>query len=194
MPVPGVPAGAAQAAPMTPASAPGLPAVRFLPTVNESSRHGAAVELVIVHTPEGSYEGTIGYLRRPGVPASYHLLVREDGLEATQLVRWSRKAWHAVVFNAISDGIALAGFKAAYDRGLHRGAFKAGARVVAARLRARGLPARWARGGRGRGFCRHADLGPRGTGGAVRTDPMGLARWLRFVALVKLEHRRLRRA
>lgn len=162
-------------------------------TENESPRvHGVdAIRLVIVHTPEGGYAGTIRYVQTPpnGVQwrdgdrrVSYHVLLREDGGEATQLVRWNRKAWHAGAYNSASEGVALAGW-AKGTRALSPAGRRL-ARVVAFRLRQRGLPARWARDGGGKGFCRHADLQP------DRSDPMSLGRWLTFVALVKWEYRR----
>lgn len=160
---------------------------------NHSPRiHGVdAIRLVIVHTPEGGYEGTVRYVSTPpdgrewrdgDRRVSYHNLLREDGKQATQLVPWDRKAWHAGAFNSLSEGVAIAGW-ASKTRALSPGGRRF-ARIVAFRLRRRGLPARWARDGGGRGFCRHADLQ------SDRRDPMPLGRWLTFVALVKFEHAR----
>lgn len=156
------------------------------PSPNQSARtHGTgAVRLVIAHTPEGSYDGTVRYcLNAAGRRVSYHLLLNEDGTEATQLVPWTRKAWHAGAYNSLSDGVAAAGFARDFDVGSPQS--RAFARVIAQRLHARGLPARWSKDGGGSGFCRHADLQ------TDRSDPMSVDKWRRFVRLVQAEHRQL---
>jgi N-acetylmuramoyl-L-alanine amidase-like protein len=161
-----------------------LPPLKERLTPNRSSRHGQTVHLVVVHDTEGGYAGSIATLCDPGRQASAHVVVREDGREATQLVPWNEKAWACVAFNSVSDNIELAGF---HDRlGSHE--LRVGARVVAFRLHKRGLPARWSRDGKSPGFCRHYDLGAAGGG---HTDPTTrLLYWLRFVAWVKYEARR----
>ena len=161
-----------------------LPPLKERLSPNRSSRHGQAVHLVVVHDTEGGYAGSIATLCDPARQASAHVVVREDGNEATQLVPWNEKAWACVAFNGVSDNIELAGF---HDRlGSHE--LRVGARVVAFRLHKRGLPARWSRDGKSPGFCRHYDLGAAGGG---HTDPTtSLVYWLRFVALVKYEARR----
>jgi N-acetyl-anhydromuramyl-L-alanine amidase AmpD len=119
----------------------------------------------------------------PTADVSYHVLIEEDGSSAVQLVRWERKAWHAKVHNSRSEGISLAGF-ASSTKALTPGG-RVFARVVAARLKARGLPPIWRRHGEvGGGVCRHADLQ------TDRHDPMIVARWTTFVALVKYEYHR----
>lgn len=162
-----------------------LPELERRESPNQSGRvHGnSAVDLIIVHTPEGSFSSALstclGTVRR----VSYHVLIHELGLHGVQLVLWNRKAWHAGAYNSRSEGIALAGWASSTRAMSPVG--RAGARAVAARLRARGLPPTWRRKGeRGGGFCRHADIQ------ADRRDPMSLSRWLTFVALVKWEYHR----
>lgn len=163
-----------------------LPALERRASPNQSVRvhgNGTAVDLILCHTPEGSYEGTVAFILRPTAQVSYHVLLSEDGKRGTQLVDWHRKAWHGGAFNSRTEGLALAGF-ADSTRALSPGG-RVFARAVAARLRARKLPPKWRRRGEvGGGFCRHADVQ------ADRRDPMPLGRWLTFVALVKYEHRR----
>lgn len=163
-----------------------LPPIRSAavwPSPNSSARtHGNdAVDLIIVHTPEGSYEGTNRFIGLPSAGVSYHILIKEDGSEATQHVQFSRKAWHAKVHNSRSEGISLAGF-AVSTRAFSPGGRKL-ARVVAFRLHKRGLPPVWRKHGEvGGGFCRHADLQ------TDRTDPMNKYRWYSFVAMVKFQY------
>ena len=107
-------------------------------------------------------------------------------LEFTQLVRWSEKSWSCEAFNGVSEGLEI-------DDDAWTGkdpeALRVAARIVAFRLHKRGLPARWARKGYGRGFCRHADLGLAG-GGHTECPTTNLILWLKFVYMVKRELRR----
>lgn len=161
-----------------------LPRLEHRPSPNQSDRL-EGVRLVVVHDTEGGYEGSIAWLCNPAAQASAHVVLREDGAEATQLVPWSRKAWACMAYNSASDNLEMAGFA---SRGYGLAQLRRAARIVAFRLHKRGLPARWARGGQGQGFCRHYDLGAAGGG---HYDPTtSTAKWLAFVALVKLEHRR----
>jgi hypothetical protein len=160
-----------------------LPPLKQAPSPNQSARiHGNdAVDLIIVHSPEGPYAGMVKYLQNPNSGVSYHILVKEDGSEATQLVPYGRKAWHAGVQNSRSEGISLCDY-ARNIRAFSPGGRKL-ARIVAFRLYKRGLKPVWRRKGEvGGGFCRHADIQ------ADRSDPMNLSRWLAFVAMVKFQY------
>jgi N-acetyl-anhydromuramyl-L-alanine amidase AmpD len=162
-----------------------LPEITYTPSPNQSQRiHGnTAVDLIIVHTPEGSWESAINTVMGTARPVSYHLLIHQDGKIARQFAKWSRKAWHAGAYNSRSDGIAIAGF--AHNTRAFSPAGRAAARAVAKRLKDRGLPPKWRRKGeRGGGFCRHADIQ------SDRRDPMPLGRWLAFVAMVKWQYAR----
>lgn len=168
-----------------------LPPIRWRPTANFSSRHGAQVNLVVVHRPVGSYESAIETLCTVGREASAHIVLgrpkAKPTLEATQLVKWDNKAWACVDYNANSDNLEIA--DAAWD-GTDREAWKVAARIVAFRLKARGLPPSWVRNPAkgGRGFTRHYDLGAAGGG---HTDPTtSTVSWLRFVYRVKFEYLR----
>lgn len=162
-----------------------LPPLKQRRSPNTSSRHGASVSLVVLHDTEGGYNGSIEWLCNRNADASAHVVLREDGLEATQLVPWGEKAWACMAFNSISDNIEMAGFARRYY-GISE--LKRAARIVAFRLQKRGLPPKWARNGVGKGFCRHYDLGNAGGG---HTDPtVSTAKWLAFCALVKYEYRR----
>lgn len=164
-------------------SLPPIKSAAVWPSPNSSTRtHGNdAVDLIIVHTPEGPYEAMNEFLGRASAQVSYHTLTKEDGSETTQHVQFSRKAWHAKVHNSRSEGHALAG-NAASTRAFSPGGRKL-ARIVAFRLHKRGLPPVWRKHGEvGGGFCRHADLQ------TDRSDPMNKYRWYSFVALVKFQH------
>jgi N-acetyl-anhydromuramyl-L-alanine amidase AmpD len=155
---------------------------------NRSARiHGDdAVRLIVAHTPEGGYQGTIDYtMRTTGRRVSYHLLIAQDGSEATQLVPWDEKAWHAGPMNSLTDGIAIAGHAWRFDLedwdGVDEFAF-----AIAQRLVARGLPCQWTTDTVKGGFCRHGDLQ------ADRSDPTpDLAEWRLFAAMVETAYDRL---
>lgn len=173
-----------------------LPRLAQAPSLNRSPRL-QPVRMVVVHRPAGSYRGAIEALRDPHPDhperrVSAHVLVREDGREATQLVPWNLKAWSCAAFNSLSDNIETPDAiwsKPLTGANLH--AFLVCARIVAFRLHQRGFPAVWLRGEtllHGRGFTRHLDLG---AAGGNHSDPTSdTARWRSFVAAVETQHRR----
>ena len=83
---------------------------------NQSSRRGTAITHLVLHATAGAYAGAIAWLCTPttynpdgsvksGPDASAHLVIREDGGEATQLVHLAAKAWHAEAWNAFTVGV-----------------------------------------------------------------------------------------
>jgi hypothetical protein len=147
---------------------------------NQSDRiHGdAAVRLVVVHTPEGSYNSAINTCMTPSAKVSYHRIYKKDGHEATQLVNFSKKAWHAGAVNSLSDGLSVEGHAKHFD--LKDPGTMELARGVAERLYTRKLPVQWTTDSVKGGFCRHADLQD------DRHDPTDdLAEWRLFVGMVK---------
>jgi hypothetical protein len=154
---------------------------------NQSARvHGDdSVRLVVCHTPEGGYEGTVAFILRESAKVSYHELIKKDGTEITRLVPWKRKAWHAGALNSLSDGISIEGHASHFDLG-DKGVFVM-AEEVARRLIARGLQPNWTTDPAKGGFCRHGDLQ------ADRTDPTpDMAEWRLFAGMVKEAYAKLR--
>lgn len=156
-----------------------LPSLAWTPSPNYSSRAGNRVRLIVVHDCEGSYAGSVGWFTQSRSQVSAHIVVSEDGTQATQMVAWANKAWHACNFNPFSDGIEAAGFAA---KGLGAPEWLALANIAAFRLHENGLPCRWAEKGIGAGFCQHADLGAAGGGHHDITSDRDV--WLHFVGLV----------
>lgn len=157
------------------------------PSPNQSARiHGqAAVRLIVCHTPEGSYESALATCLNPNADVSYHRLYRQDGREATQLVPFERKAWHAGALNSSSEGLSIAGYAWHFDLKAWAGIDEF-AQGIAERLVARGLPCQWTTDPAKGGFCRHGDLQ------ANRYDPTpDLVEWRIFVALVRHRYERL---
>jgi hypothetical protein len=160
-----------------------LPPLVWRRSPNQSSRHGARVDLIVWHETAGAYAGAVSWLRNPAADASAHLVIREDGREATQLVALDAKAWHAEDFNRRSIGVEHANTTAkgyATERQL-----RVSARVFGWLCLHAGVPPRWARGGIGRGVCYHGELGVAG-GGHTSCGP-DHAGWLVFLDLLHAE-------
>jgi hypothetical protein len=157
-----------------------LPTIRWTPSPNYSSRGGARTHCIVVHDCEGSYAGSIAWFAMPESRVSAHLVLREDGREATQMVAWGNKAWHACDFNAFSEGIEAAGYAA---KGFPDSEMAALAAIVAWRLQANGIPLQEATVGNGwTGFTEHAKLGAAGGGHHDFTEDPYV--WSSFVSRV----------
>ena len=160
--------------------APALPALKHVPSPNYSLRGPTPVRLFVVHDCEGSYAGSVGWFAQVRSQVSAHLVLRKDGLEATQCVAMDRKAWHACAANPYSDSLELEGFE---KDGFGDAELDAAAAIVAWGLKRRALPCRWAEHGEGEGFCSHYDLGAAGGGHFDITTDRGV--WLAFAARVE---------
>jgi hypothetical protein len=160
--------------------APALPSLKHVPSPNYSLRGPTAVRLFVVHDCEGSYAGSVGWFAQKRSQVSAHLVLRKDGLEATQCVPMDRKAWHACAANPYSDSLELEGFE---KDGFGDAELDAAAAIVAWGLKRRGLPCRWAEHGEGAGFCSHYDLGAAGGGHFDITTDRDV--WLAFAARVE---------
>lgn len=151
-----------------------LPQLAWLPSPNESGRlHNAAPYLIVWHRPVGRYRPSIDWLRNPRAQASAHVITEGNGTgvdQATQLVAWHRKAWHACAFNDYSYGIE--GDDDAWD-GDDASALLSVARLTAFLCWRTGIPCQQAkRPTHDAGIATHAQLGRAGGGHAdPTTDP-----------------------
>ena len=91
-----------------------LPQLVQRKTPNQSSRNGQAVTHLVWHATACHYAPSISWLCNPLAQASAHLVIREDGGEATQLVHLAQKAWHAVAWNGFSVGVEHASLGAGF--------------------------------------------------------------------------------
>lgn len=160
-----------------------LPPLIQKKTPNQSSRHGVKPSLIVWHETAGNYGGAVSWLCNPLANASAHLVVREDGAEATQLVHVEKKAWHAASFNAQGIGIEHANTTAkgyATEKQL-----QVSARIFGWLCITHGIPPRWSRTGQAPGVCRHSDLGLAG-GGHTQCGPSDTT-WLRFLDMLHAE-------
>jgi len=76
------------------------------------SRGASDIDMVVIHTMQGSYSGTISVFQNPERRASSHYVVRSSDGEVTQMVWEEDKAWHAGHgdTNLRSVGIEMEGF------------------------------------------------------------------------------------
>lgn len=170
-----------------------LPDLTWKPTTACGQRHGAEIELVVMHrwgvkfvsepAEAVTYEGVVHYFQNPANRASAHVVYPGSATEgATQMVRWSDYAWTEAAYNPVSVEVEAAD---AVWLGQDEDGFRQLARIAAAMLHYHDLPAVWSH---RRGLCRHADLGAAG-GGHPYCPTTDLALWRRFVGLVQAEHR-----
>lgn len=69
--------------------------MRFIQSPYFSSRNNYNIDLVVIHTTVGYYEGTINYFKSNDRKVSAHYVVKEDGTEVTQMVDEAQAAHHA---------------------------------------------------------------------------------------------------
>ena len=86
-------------------------AENLAPSCNYSSanRTSGDVQYVIVHTAEGSYNGTISWFNNCSAQVSAHYVVSESG-QITQMVREDDIGWHVSCWNGETIGIEHEGY------------------------------------------------------------------------------------
>jgi N-acetyl-anhydromuramyl-L-alanine amidase AmpD len=171
------------AASATAAQAAGL-GVLWLESQNHtsSSRKLSSVDRIVVHVTEGSFWGSVQWLRNRRSHGSSHYVVSRRG-EIVQLVSTSDVAWHAGNrrVNRHSIGIEHEGWTR--RGGFTKAQYRASARLVAYLARRAGVPLDR------RHVIGHDEVpspNGRGRGGADHhTDPGRHWRWRRYMALVR---------
>lgn len=68
------------------------------------------VQYVVVHTMQGSYEGSINWFLNPDSDVSAHFCVRSEDGDITQMVHLDDRAWHVGNSNSWAIGIEHEGF------------------------------------------------------------------------------------
>jgi len=168
-----------------------LPPLTQMHSPNQSKRTHPelGVQMIAVHDPEGYWKGTISTIMSARAEVSYHAFLKADGKECIQFVPWNRKAWACRVYNSVTENLCLEGF---YNKPYDDYALHVFARMVAFRLKKRGLPATAVLPGmvstpKGKGFTQHKFLGTLGGNHKdfVNTD----AKWKAFADMVKAEYK-----
>ncbi len=68
------------------------------------------VQYVVLHTMQGSYEGSINWFLNPDSDVSAHFCMRSEDGEITQMVALDDRAWHVGNSNSYAIGIEHEGF------------------------------------------------------------------------------------
>ncbi|MEZ4404634.1 MAG: N-acetylmuramoyl-L-alanine amidase [Kofleriaceae bacterium] len=94
----------------------GFPGAHWVPAVAgnfaNANRTAADINYVVVHTTEGSYNGTISWFQNPSARVSSHYVIRSSDGDITQMVDDADVAYHDACFNTNSIGIEHEGFVA----------------------------------------------------------------------------------
>lgn len=77
---------------------------------NYSSRNGAAITHVTIHTVQGTYAGCISWFKNCNAQASAHYVLRSSDGQITQMVREADKAWHVGSENPYTIGLEHEGY------------------------------------------------------------------------------------
>jgi hypothetical protein len=120
--------------PAAPSAAPSRPPLVWLKgegNFTKSHRPPRAIRKIVVHVTEGSFWGSVSWLKNPRAHASSHFVVARNG-RIIQLVHLSDIAWHAGNWgvNAESVGIEHEGFTYG-SGGFTPAQYRASARLVA---------------------------------------------------------------
>lgn len=75
-----------------------------------SSRTAADIDVVVIHTVQGSYAGAISWFQNPSSNVSAHYVIRRSDGAITQMVRHRDRAWHVGNYNGRSVGIEHEGW------------------------------------------------------------------------------------
>ena len=137
-----------------------LPPLEQRHSPNYSSRNGTPITHLVWHATAGHYQPSVDWLCNPAAQASAHLVLKEDGSEATQLVHLTDKAWHCVSWNAFTVGVEHASTGAGFTG---RAQEQVSARVFAWLCWHLKIPPVFGL-HKPRGIVRHRDLGVAGGG------------------------------
>lgn len=77
---------------------------------NYSSRSGATISAIAMHTVQGSYAGCISWFQNTTAQASTQYVVRSSDGQLTQMVTEANKAWHVASENPYSIGYEHEGY------------------------------------------------------------------------------------
>lgn len=77
---------------------------------NYSSRNGATITHVTLHTVQGTYAGAISWFKNCNAQVSAHYVIRSSDGQITQMVKEVDKAWHVGTENPYTIGIEHEGY------------------------------------------------------------------------------------
>jgi hypothetical protein len=140
-----------------------------------SGRGGNRVRYIVIHTMQGSYAGSISWLRNPASKVSAHYCVRSRDGDVTQMVDEADTGWHAGnwSYNQQSVGIEHEGWVA--DAAWYTDAmYRSSARLACDIARRHGVP-----------VDRQHIIGHDKVPGATHTDPGRYWNWDYYLGLIR---------
>ena len=145
---------------------------KAFPSPNYSSRSGATVRLIVIHTAEGAttIESLGNFFANPSVDASSHVGADDKKGVIGEYVKRGNKAWTQANANPVAVSLELCGFASwsTDEWNRHPNMLENCARWIAEEASAFGLPITRLNStqaqGSGRGVCQHKDLGGWGGG------------------------------
>ena len=151
---------------------------KSIPSPNYSSRGGAAVRLIVIHTAEGArtIEELGNFFKNPSSGVSSHVGADDKAGTVGEYVKRGSKAWTAANANPVAVQIELCAFAkwSTAEWNKHPAMLENCARWIAEEAKAFGIPITKLSSsqaqGSGRGVCTHNDLGSWGGG---HWDPGG---------------------
>src|SRR5215468_9679281 len=85
----------------------------WIPSPNFSSREGAGVRIIVLHTAEGATSiESLGHFFQGNVEASSHVGADDKKMTIGEFVHRDNKAWAVSSFNPVSVNIELCAFAA----------------------------------------------------------------------------------
>jgi len=164
---------------------------KWIPSPNYSSRGGASIRLLVVHTAEGAttIESLGNFFKNPSAQVSSQVGIDDKAGVIGEYVKRGSKAWTQADFNPVADSVELCGFakwSTSEWKSKHATMLDNLARWLAEESKATGVPlvrlnASQAQGS-GRGVCGHVDLGARG---GSHHDPGAGFPWSDVIAAAK---------
>lgn len=144
----------------------------WIPSPNYSSRGGASVRLIVLHTAEGARTiESLGSFFQGDVGASSQVGADDKDNTVGEYVSRSNKSWTQSEFNPVATSIELCGFASwSTDewKNNHHNMLENCAKWIAEEAAHFGVPITKLNSsqaqGSGRGVCQHVDLGSRGGG------------------------------
>lgn len=144
----------------------------WIPSPNYSSRGGASVRLIVVHTAEGArtIESLGGFFAQSSSQVSSHVGADDKQGTIGEYVHREWKAWTQAEFNPVAMSIELCAFAAwtSADWNQHPNMLENCGRWIGETARYHNIPIKKLSAGEaqgsGRGVCGHVDLGSRGGG------------------------------
>jgi len=164
---------------------------KSIPSPNYSSRGGATVRLIVVHTAEGAttIESLGSFFASPSSGVSSQVGIDDKAGVVGEYVKRGSKSWTQAEFNPVATSAELCGFAkwgSSEWKNKHSTMLDNAARWIAEESKYFGVPivklSSSQAQGSGRGVCAHSDLGSRGGG---HSDPGSGFPWSDVIAAAK---------